>query len=319
MPATQQQLSPNKQFDRVMTTIIHEKEKASKEYFDRLINGGINPIQSNHQITVSPIEQTILSHIQKHIKNYHDYQKKLDENTAVRKQQMKEKYSSLIKTAQTKKDPKEKRRLKAERDEKNGELTIIREQTLKIIEKTIEKYMKDFSIPNLIFPVIIHISIPHKNELIKYIQLEPPDTIATLRKEVSRYMEAKGDSVLSFEKVNIFALVQGEGDPGIPITDDNIPIIEHYNPGPGALFVLQGHLKCAKEAPKICYKVLHPTLEPIVPIDYWTCKNCTLNWLCGACVESCHKGHDVNHFIKQTPTWACCYCQKKKCLIGNNK
>jgi len=320
MVATQQQLFPNKQFDRVMTTIIHEKEKASKEYFDRLINGGINPIQSNNnQITVSPIEQTILSHIQKHIKNYHDYQKKLDENTAVRKQQIKEKYSTLIKAAQTKKDQKEKRRLKNERDDKNTELTIIREQTTKIIEKTTEIYMKEFSIPNLIFPVIVYISIPHKNEIIKYIQLEPSDTVVKLRQEVSRHMETKGDSVLSFEKVNIFALVQGEGDPGIPITDDNIPIIEHYNPGPGAIFVLQGHLKCAKEAPKKCYKVLHPTLDKILPIDYFICSNCNLKWLCGACVEGCHKGHKVDHFTSQIPTWACCYCHKKQCLIANNK
>jgi len=323
MAATQQQLIPNKQFDRVISIITSEKDKASKEYFDNLINGSINnPVPSNNnKITVSPVEQALLSHIQKHIKNYHDYQKKLDENTTVRKQQIKEKYSSLIKAAiAAKKDSKEKKlRLKLEREEKVSELNNIREQTTKIIEKTLEKYLKEFSIPPLLFPVIVHISIPHKGELIKFVQLEPHDTVITLRQAVTRHMETKGDTILGFEKVNIFALVQSEGDPGIPITDDNILLIEHYNPEPGATFVLQGQLKCAKDAPKRCYKAMHATLDNILPIEYFTCRTCTLNWLCAACVEGCHKGHDVASFVTHTPTWACCYCHKKKCNIGGNK
>jgi len=320
MAATQQQLVPNKQFDRVINIITSEKDKASKIYFDNLINGSINnPIQSNNKITVSPAEQALLAHIQKHIKNYHDYQKKLDENTTSRKQLIKEKYSTLIKAAQAKKDLKEKRRLKVEREEKNNELTLLHGETTKIIEKTLDKYHKEFTVPPLIFPVIVHISIPHKNEVIKYVQLEPHDTVVTLRQEVTRYMESKGDTVLSFEKVNIFALVQAEGEPGIPITDDHILLIEHYNPDPGATFVLQGHLKCAKDAPKRCYKVMHATLDKIVSIEYFTCRTCTLNWLCSACVENCHKGHDVASFVTHTPTWACCYCHKKKCNIGGNK
>jgi len=321
MAATQQQLFPNRQFDRIISIITAEKDKASKEYFDNLINGNMNnPISSNNnKITVSPVEQALLSHIQKHIKNYHDFQKKLEESTTIRKQHIKEKFTPLIKAAQAKKDQKEKRRLKAEREEKNNDLTLIKDQTTKIIEKTLEKYLKEFSVPPLIFPVIVHISIPNKNELIKYVQLEPHDTIVNLRQEITRHMETKGDSVVSFEKVNIFALVQGEGDPGIPITDDHIPIIEHYNPEPGAIFVLQGQLKCARDAPKRCYKTIHPTLEKVSPIEYFTCRTCTLNWLCSACIEGCHKGHDIASFVTHTPTWACCYCSKKKCNIGGNK
>jgi len=316
MAATQQQLVPNKQFNRVINIITEEKEKASKEYFDNLINGNINPIQSNNnnknKITVSPIEQALLSHIQKHIRNYHDYQKKLDDNTSILKQQIQEKYSALIKTAQAKNDQKEKMRLKAEREEKKGEFKIIQEQTVKIIEKTLEKYLKDFTVPPLMFPVIVHISIPQKNEFIKYVQLEPHDTIMTLKQEVTRFMETKGDPVLSFEKVNIFVLVQRDKEPGIPITDDSITIIEHYNPDPGAYFVLQGQLKCAKDAPKRCYKAIHPTLEKVVSIDYWNCKTCDLKWLCAACTECCHKGHEINFFTSQIPSWSCCYCYKKK-------
>jgi len=322
MAATQQQLIPNKQLDRVISIITTEKDKASKEYFDNLISGSINNLvtSSNNKITVSPVEQALLSHIQKHIKNYHDYQKKLDENTTIRKQQIKEKYSALIKAATAKKDSKEKKlRLKLEREEKTTELTKIREKTTIIIEKTIEKYLKEFSVPPLIFPVIVHISIPHKNQHIKCIQLEPDNTVITLRQVVTMHMEKEGDPVIAFEKVNIFALVQAEGDPGIPITDDHILLIEHYNPEPGATFVLQGQLKCAKDAPKRCYKALHATLDKALPIEYFTCRTCTLNWLCAACVEGCHKGHDVATFVTHTPTWACCYCHKKKCNIGGNK
>jgi len=315
MAATQQQLVPNKQFDRIINTLMVEKDKASKEYFDKLINGAANPIQSNNKpITLSPIETALLGHMQKHIKYYQDYQRNLEENTILRKQQIKEKYSTQIKK-ETKKDVK--RRIKAEREEKYTELANIHKQTTEIIEQTLEKYLKEFTIPPLLFPVVVHIHIPFKNEYVKYVQLNPQDTIVNLRQEVARHMETKGDTVLSFEKVNIFALVQEEGVPGIPITDDHIRIIEHYNPDPGAIFVLQGHLKCARDAPKRCYKLVHPTLAQPVPIDYFTCKTCTLNWLCGACVENCHKGHEVTSYVTHTPTWACCYCYKKKCHLLN--
>jgi len=310
-------LVPNKQFDRLISIITSEKDRASKEYFDALISGGGTPIQSkNNKVFVSPIEQTLLGQVQKQNRSYHDYIRKLEDNTTARKLQIKEKYSVLIK-AQTKKE--QRRRLKAEREEKYTELSIIHKQTTEIIEKTIEKYMKEFTVPPLIFPVIVHISIPLKNEMVKYVELQPHDTIVTLRQEVLRHMESKGDSVLNFEKANIFALVQGDGDPGIPISDEHIAIVETFHPEPGAIFVLQGQLKCARDAPKKCYKNVHATLEKISPVDYFTCKTCTLNWLCSACVEGCHKGHDVTTFhMNHIPNWACCYCSKKKCnLIGN--
>jgi hypothetical protein len=316
--ATPQQLLPNKQFDRIISILIAERDKASKEYFDALIQGVIpnsNP-SSNTSKVLTPIEQAFLGHMQKHIKYYQEYQTKLEANTSVRKQHIKEKYSVMIK--QTKKD--QRRRIKAEREEKYSELSIIREQSLELINQTLEKYLKDFSVPPLLFPVIVHISIPTKNEFIKYVQLNPSDTIANLRQEIARHMESKGDPVVTFEKVNIFAFVQGDNDPGIPITDDHIRIIEQYNPDPGALFILQGQLKCAKDAPKRCYKSVHPTLAKVEPIDYFTCKSCVLNWLCAACVESCHKGHSVTTFhVNHTPTWACCYCSNKKCELLNNK
>jgi len=311
--ATPQQLVPNKQFDRVITILIAEKDKASKEYFDALISGG-GIIESNNQkVTLSPIETALLGHMQKHIRYYQDYQTKLEAHIKTRKQQIKEKYMGLLKE-QTKKE--QKRRLKTEREEKYSELTIIREQSAELIQKTLDKYLKEFTVPSLIFPVIVHLFIPHKSEHIKYIQINPIDTSTTLKSEISKHMESKGDPILSFEKVNIFVLVQNDNDPGIPITDDSIRIIETYNPSPGSIFVLQGHLKCAKDAPKKCYKLVHPTLEKVVPIDYFTCRTCTLNWICTTCVECCHKGHDVQSFhLNHLPTWACCYCQKKKCTL----
>lgn len=52
-------------------------------------------------------------------------------------------------------------------------------------------------------------------------------------------------------------------------------------------------------------------------VDYFRCNTCAINWVCSRCATTCHKGHDVVDYIKQhTPTWACCYCAKKKAKTG---
>lgn len=53
-------------------------------------------------------------------------------------------------------------------------------------------------------------------------------------------------------------------------------------------------------------------------VDYFTCGECKLNWLCASCAAHCHGGcRDVKPFmLNHLPTWACCYCSKKRSPLG---
>lgn len=53
-------------------------------------------------------------------------------------------------------------------------------------------------------------------------------------------------------------------------------------------------------------------------VDYFSCGECRLNWLCAACAAHCHSGcRDVKPFmLNHQPTWGCCYCSKKRSRLG---
>ena len=53
--------------------------------------------------------------------------------------------------------------------------------------------------------------------------------------------------------------------------------------------------------------------------NYWSCKTCNINWVCEGCKKGCHSEHEtLPHVSNHRPTFACCYCMKKKlCKIRN--
>jgi len=55
--------------------------------------------------------------------------------------------------------------------------------------------------------------------------------------------------------------------------------------------------------------------------NYYSCKNCGINWVCEQCKDTCHVGHEIlPHLLNHRPNFACCYCVKKGlCKIKNIK
>lgn len=51
-----------------------------------------------------------------------------------------------------------------------------------------------------------------------------------------------------------------------------------------------GKLISAKDVPKNCvtYK-----FEENVIVDYFTCKDCKINWVCNGCKDTCHADHNL--------------------------
>lgn len=98
--------------------------------------------------------------------------------------------------------------------------------------------------------------------------------------------------------------------------------------GAGWALVVDGTVLLASEEVKPCFAVEFARRQEGVKgkgegaaqqrVDYFRCGECNLNWLCAACATHCHsRCRDVKPFIlDHLPTWACCYCSKKRSRLG---
>jgi len=182
--------------------------------------------------------------------------------------------------------------------------------------------MKTFVPSPQFLPVTLNIHIPSKSVKLQNITISNTDTAADVKNIIRQKMEKLGDPVIEFEKANVFMLVNGPPELAgteNKMIDEDVPVVS-YHPEPGSSLILQGHLRCKSEAPKQCFKSIYEK-DSNTAMDYFSCKDCKLNWLCKSCTEVCHKGHKVIDYIQNhKPTWACCYCVKSgQCTLFKRK
>lgn len=104
---------------------------------------------------------------------------------------------------------------------------------------------------------------------------------------------------------------------------DNLAPIATYKLAQGAiLWISGGDIKFKSEKAPECMTLTYEK-EGDEKYNYFSCKDCAINWICEACKEHCHEklGHEcLPHLHDHRPTFACCYCVKKgKCTIKNIK
>jgi len=206
-PTTVQQLSANKQFERVISIIVEEKEKASKEYFDALISGTSNGKSSSNggnQIAskeLSPIELVFHTHLKRSLLSYEEYYQKLKSKTEIREEKLKEHYKQLMIDHQKKvgtgrkaltvsQDP-QISQWKAECEGKVAEIREILDKSAEFLQKSYEDYLKKCIPPPEFLPVLVNISVPSKNELIRNVHISPTDTGMEIKHMIAQRMEKK--------------------------------------------------------------------------------------------------------------------------------
>jgi len=169
--------------------------------------------------------------------------------------------------------------------------------------------MQSFAPAPEYLPVTLTIQVPSKKIQFPNILIMPTDTLIQVRDQIILKLAKKGDPVVSYDGVNEMVLINPSNGKEIIIDKQNIPIVQ-YRPEPGATLVLQGNFICNSDKPKECFKNVF-TKDAGMRMDYFTCKQCKLNWLCKSCAETCHKEHIVTEYISNhLPTWGCCYCGK---------
>lgn len=80
---------------------------------------------------------------------------------------------------------------------------------------------------------------------------------------------------------------------------------------PGSVLLWTGPVKLKSDVPLQCFALTY-NKDKKEAVDYFSCQNCGINWICPSCVKVCHAGHKTAPYLKQhVPNWACCYCTKK--------
>lgn len=70
------------------------------------------------------------------------------------------------------------------------------------------------------------------------------------------------------------------------------------------------------DAPEKCFSQTFKKDEGM-RCDYFTCKDCKLNWICRRCSDCCHSGHKVVEYIMNHPaTWVCSMSRNGSSLMN---
>lgn len=95
------------------------------------------------------------------------------------------------------------------------------------------------------------------------------------------------------------------------VQPDCVPVLE-YHIKPGTELRFKGNIVLEGDVPKLCFAATFVKGKG-KSMDYYACQECNFNWVCRPCSEYCHKGHQLTaHVTNHKPTWACCYCPRKK-------
>lgn len=207
--------------------------------------------------------------------------------------------------------------LKTEYEELANSLQSDLDRAVALLNESYEHYLETLVPAPAKLPVLVTVVVPSKNLTFDRVMLQPTDTPKEMRSWLQDRM-AQRDPISEFTPANIFALYKSASDfttraAPILLTDESIPVMLH-NPEPGAVIALQGHLRCLSDAPKRCFRYRYVKDSPIPQlVDYYTCRDCRMNWICPECAQLCHvqRGHVVTEYMKaHSPSWGCCYCLK---------
>ena len=338
------------QYDELHCIIKSEKSKSEENYFSTLISGEAQPgegstSQEQPKKIFSPIEEILKKHLKDSLFAHEHYYQDLQTEKKRRKERLK---SDLDKEKEELFDmglsacdiqP----RVDALQKKYEASNKALDEQLQKNMDAVAEAYDRHLTehIPQLsILPVKVKVVLLEKNITFSDINMNPKDSLENIRGIIKEQLALKGDKLVEFDTdVKYFAfgpflklsahemylmardiIDHGTNHPNIhALTETCLPVIK-FGLKTGSVIAVYGHLTCESDMPKECFATTFRKGHGSI-MDYFSCEECSLNWICRPCMESCHQTHPVKPYImNHQPTWACCYCpKKKKCTITNSE
>jgi hypothetical protein len=323
----------------LLSIVLREKETAEKKYFESLIESATTAAFTEPQATkhcsanrlfdLSPIEAVLRKHLKKTLVAYEEYLVKLKQD-CIRSQEEccleeRKRNQSLGVEAETKVDYEHQKEL-------------IRQQfdsCATMLAESYDQYLSEQLVPPSLVPVNVSMTMAGRGTTFHLIKVLPSDSTVELRETLTSLLESRGEKVISVEQAQFvligpFAKERGvniqqwdetmqrkyEGCEDVLLLPDGCrPILQH-GMKPGSQLCVVGTVILESDLPKVCFATTFQKNSG-QKINYFKCNDCGFGWICQPCQESCHKGHNTVIFIPgHIPTWACCYCpKKKKCQI----
>lgn len=351
-PALIQQCHPNLQVDNLLATILKEKEAASRRYFETLFKRSTDGSQNAPvadsvaappaaapaaagAAAFSPVESLFQKHLRKSLAEF----KGLHANMAERRDGAvaRAKDACLEKMAKAKVEVERKygsavpksvleTALKPHEEQMEKEVQQIRDafdRSVAMLLEAFDKQLQQAAPSMATLPVTLTVVVEQSGVQVPQIVVQPTDTIKDVRAAVMQKLEKMSNPVMSQNERCLFFL-QRAYDVGSAASKKEL--LTEVTPlgtlkiEPGSVIVWSGDVKLKSDQPAMCFTLTYKK-DQKETIDYFSCRNCGINWICPACVKSCHAGHDVTGYLKNhVPNWACCYCSKKNlCKIDKKK
>jgi len=331
---------------------MQEKDLASKKYFEKLIDSQkTNPNANSNQSKkdameieipkgnsikeLSPVEQIFHKHMKKSLSSFEDFYKELSAKYYKSIENLKaESVKKMSEIQATDAKTKEQQDadiavIVAQCEGKQKELDDSFQESVKLLVEAFDGYLSTTIPAPSFLPISVSVHIPSKNIKYQKIVLKPTDSSVDLKATIQKKFLESGQEFVEWGK-NLQILIERVFESDEPKSEmildlpnfQQIKVIDEHRPltqyklHQGDRIIFTGEVHFKSDMPKQCFSILYDKNKDMT-MDYYTCKDCKFNWICKACAETCHKGHQITEYIsKHRPTWACCYCVKnKKCAL----
>eukprot|EP01016_Furgasonia_blochmanni_P000880 TRINITY_DN1028_c0_g1_i1.p1 TRINITY_DN1028_c0_g1~~TRINITY_DN1028_c0_g1_i1.p1 ORF type:complete len:336 (-),score=29.44 TRINITY_DN1028_c0_g1_i1:45-1052(-) len=210
------------------------------------------------------------------------------------------------------------------------------------ITENFAKAIRETHIPMEILELRISVSIPHRNYMHPNILLKPETSISVLWGTIKENLRKLADPIVNrgdirfcfaepaildnvkkfldeepssrFHLDNIGELIRR----GCIVCDVQSPqIIAELGIAQGSRVFLLGEFLMQSEIQPECISY---SFEGPVNVDYYSCEDCKVNWVCTNCAKYCHQGHKLVMYMKDhTASSGLCYCYSKNLCKAINK
>ena len=314
-PLTLTDLTRNIQIERLQRQVQELQDHAKKDPSADLVDGD--------KFLKSPIVSIFQTNLKECLTKFERYCEEIKKELEECKKRIRSKYAmQLLKESRIHVDPVRFAELKTE---ETKEVAAAEEQcnhTLTSLIQSYDRYMRNVVPEPKIESIKVVVRAPAKNVRIENVTLRPFDTFHDTRLLVEKHLETQHDSVLKWGADVHYVVIPAAGPrkaegPEVVGIQEEMKTIGKSQVTNGSEIQIVGSMICISDCAKPCI-TLQFNKDAKKAYNYFTCETCSINWVCEPCIQQCHKGHVIKEYLKaHVPSWACCYCLKKKCIIPN--
>lgn len=339
------QLIKDPQFDALIDAIKQEEAAAEKRYFDGLIHDAAQSTVNSSEASgtsdvrklLSPVEEVLKGHLKQSLAAHNNLLEELQRDLHKQKllidEDLRQSVDCIKANAATGADIDtsiEKAQEEAQTQKKTLEEELNR--CCGLVAEAYDRYLTEH-VPELaVLPVTVTLSLLNKGIQIPDVRLKPQNSIEDIKRIITEEMSRRGDTLFTFGddvqflcfspfvKKSLYEMTRMASNivdsqasyPGVVTMPPACLPVMQFAIRPGSEIALYGTIMCESDIPKKCFSITF-VAEDRKTMDYFNCKSCKINWICRPCMSVCHKDHEIVPYIfGHQPTWACCYCKKKK-------